>query len=169
MSPCSSHTSSPPPLSAHHTLPHPVVVLRCAESTTIHIDLSEGKEDPVPFTIESQDQLDKQLLRTGASGLMNGTYRAILKVEELVDGDAYTMLYDTSSKLTKLEGGVKTLQGTLKTIDEAFERDVSPCPAVLSLSFFLSFFLPPSPILSFAHLYTPFSTFRRRSIISILF
>jgi hypothetical protein len=58
---------------------------------TILIDLSEGEEDPVPFTIKSQDQLDKQLLRTGAHGLMNGTHRAILEVEELVDGDAYTM------------------------------------------------------------------------------
>jgi len=135
---------------------------------TILIDLSEGEEDPVPFTIESQDQLDKQFLCNGASGLMNGTYRAILKVEELVDGDAYTMLFNNGSKLTKLEGGVKTLQGTLKSLDEVFEGDVSPCPAVLSLSFFLSFFLPPSPILSFAHSYTPFSTFRRHSIISSL-
>jgi hypothetical protein len=149
VSPCSSHTSSPPPLSAHHTLPHPVVVLRCAESTTIHIDLSEGKEDPVLFTIKSQSQLDQLLLCNGASGLMNGTRRSIREVEELVNGDAYTMLFHKGSTLAKLSGGVDTLRGTVKSLDAAFEDDVSPTTALYSPSF-LSFFLPPPSIPSFA-------------------
>jgi hypothetical protein len=122
----------------------------CAEPKTILIDLSEGKEDPVPFTIESQSQLDQLRRDNGASGLMNGTRRAVLKVEDLVDGDAYTMLFHKGSILTKLQGGMETMQGTLKSLDEAFEEDVSPCPAVFSLSFFLSFFLPPPSILSSA-------------------
>jgi hypothetical protein len=128
----------------------------CAEPKTILIDLSEGKEDPVPFTIESQSELNQLRRDFGAGGFMNGTRRAILKVEDLVDGDAYTMLFNKGSGLTKLQGGMETMQGTLKSLDEAFEEDVSPCPAVFSLSF-LSFFLPPPSILSFARSFIHFA------------
>ena len=150
MSPCSSHTASPSVRPPHfQRSPSPVVVLRCAEPKTIHIDLSEGKEDSVLFTIEDQSQLDQLWTSNGASGLMNGTRRSILKVEELVNGDAYTMLFHEGSKLAKLSGGVETLQGTVKTLDAAFEDDVSPTTALYSPSF-LSFFLPPPSIPSFA-------------------
>ena len=150
MSPCSSHTASPSVRPPHfQRSPSPVVVLRCAEPKTIHIDLSEGKEDPVLFTIEDQSQLDQLWTSNGASGLMDGTRRSILKVEELVNGDAYTMLFHEGSKLAKLSGGVETLQGTVKTLDAAFEDDVSPTTALFSPSF-LYFFLPPPSIPSFA-------------------
>jgi hypothetical protein len=151
-----------PPLS-----PTPFVVLRCADPKTILIDLTEGKEQPVPFIIKSQTMLDELRRDNGALGLMNGTRRAVLTMEELVDGSVYTFVHDMTSGLTKLRGGVEMIQGTLKTLDEAFEQDVSPCPVVLSLSF-LTFFLPPSSILSFAHSYTLSFTFRRRANFSSL-
>jgi hypothetical protein len=80
---------------------------------------------------------------------MNGTRRSIRKVEELVNGDAYTMLFHKGSTLAKLSGGVDTLRGTVKSLDAAFEDDVSPTTALYSPSF-LSFFLPPPSIPSFA-------------------
>jgi hypothetical protein len=97
--------------------------------------------------------MEKIQLNCGAIGLMNGTRRAILEMEELVDNSVYTFVHDSTSGFSKLRGGMDTVQGALKTLDEAFEQDVSPCPVVLSLSFVLPFSLPHSSTLvrSYAH------------------
>ena len=50
---------------------------------------------------------------------------AVRQFEGLTDGHTYRMAHDRTDRLTKLEGGFQTLQGTLKNIDEALESDVS--------------------------------------------
>ena len=49
----------------------------------------------------------------------------VMQIEELTDGHTYRMAHDRTDRLTKMEGGFRTLQGTLKNIDEALESDVS--------------------------------------------
>ena len=49
----------------------------------------------------------------------------VRQIEELTDGHTYRMAHDRSDRLTKVEGGFRTLQGTLRNIDKAFESDVS--------------------------------------------
>ena len=49
----------------------------------------------------------------------------VMQIEELTDGHTYRMAYDRTDRLTTLEGGFRTLQGTLKNMDEALESDVS--------------------------------------------
>jgi len=102
-----------------------LVIPRCAEPKTILIDLSEGKKELVSYTIESQIILDKLQEKFGAGGLMNGTSRAVLKFEELVDGDTYIFLYDESSGITKLKANDQQQQGQLDNIASALEKEVT--------------------------------------------
>ena len=141
----------------------PPVALRHAEPKEIFIALSKAEGQGLRFTIEDQNAMDRLLLQSpGSLGLIDRSSDsdgevAVTQFEGLTDGHTYRMAHDRTDRLTTLEGGVQTRQGTLKNIDEALESDVS---VVVKRPFELPpFFFSPS-LLSISVLIPPhFSLF----------
>ena len=131
----------------------PPVALRHAEPKEIFIALSKAEGQGLRFTIEDQKAMDRLLRRPpGALGLDSDGEVAVTQLEGLTDGHTYRMAHDRTDRLTTLEGGFQTLQGTLKNIDEALESDVS---VVVKRPFELPpFFFSPS-LLSISVLIPP--------------
>eukprot|EP00035_Acanthoeca_spectabilis_P018623 m.397868 g.397868 ORF g.397868 m.397868 type:complete len:365 (-) comp16773_c2_seq38:395-1489(-) len=92
---------------------------------TIKIDMSEGEEDPVEFTIKSQSDMEKLFLQYGAGGLMNGTNRSVRDFEELKDGDSYIFVFYSSSGMRKLEKSVGNQQRRLNNMTKAMEKQAN--------------------------------------------